>query len=328
MPDVDGQVSVIDVGHGSAAVVEHGGWVAIVDAGPGNSLLEFLVQRGVTHVDLILISHADEDHLRGLVGLLSSDVCTVERVRLNSDGLKTSKIWQDVVYLVDEKRRVGAIDVEPTLTPADSGRFDHGSVHVEVVGPSTALALLGPGSRDATGRKITSNSISAVIRISVDGRPLVLFPGDLDEVGLNDLKRVGADVRAPVLVFPHHGGSPGSPKAGEFTTSLCGMVQPETVIFSIGRGVHSTPNPAVVAALRAHGTATRIACTQLSEHCAASVPAAAPSHLNPVFALGREQRKCCGGTITIGLQSPYSVLPSLEQHKDFISRNAPSALCR
>ena len=56
-------VSVLDVGHGNCAVVLDDRTV-VVDAGPGATLLEFLQNEGVTEVEVVLISHADEDHIK------------------------------------------------------------------------------------------------------------------------------------------------------------------------------------------------------------------------------------------------------------------------
>ena len=40
--------------------------VVIVDTGPGSALLEYLVGRGITEVEAVILSHADQDHIGGL----------------------------------------------------------------------------------------------------------------------------------------------------------------------------------------------------------------------------------------------------------------------
>src|SRR5262245_23225920 len=130
-----GRLSVIDVGHGNAAVIVSEGWAAVFDAGPGSSLVQFLIDQRVTHIDEVLISHADEDHLGGLVGVLASGRFTVGRVRLNSDAAKESKIWKDLTVALDDAERRGRIDFRPSLTTSDSGQFDRGVIRIEVLAP-------------------------------------------------------------------------------------------------------------------------------------------------------------------------------------------------
>lgn len=326
-----GRLSIIDVGHGNAAVLATDDWVAVIDAGPGNSLLQFLIDQGITKIDEVLISHADEDHLGGLVGVLASGDFSIGRVRLNSDALKESKIWKDLAEALDDAERNGKIDFKPSLTPSDTGQFDHGQIRIEILAPTNFLAMRGPGSDDRQGRNITTNSISAVIRVSIDGERLVLFASDIDQIGLDELVHVGAtDLRAAILVFPHHGGRSGGPgtNPAQFASQICGLVQPNCVVFSIGRGVHDTPDPAVVAAVRQVVRDVRIACTQLSKHCASIEPKNMPPHLNPAFARGRERRQCCAGTLMVDLDALTTVLPNAAAHLQFIKANAPSALCQ
>ena len=61
-------VTVLDSGHGSAAVIECGDQVVLVDAGSLNQgrraaevVSSFLWARGWNHIDQVLISHADSD---------------------------------------------------------------------------------------------------------------------------------------------------------------------------------------------------------------------------------------------------------------------------
>jgi len=87
-----------------------------------------------------------------------------------------------------------------------SGMNEKLSGDVDVLGPGPYLAGKGPGSRYRSGEAITSNTISAVISVTVKGEKLALLPGDIDYIGLKDLKRQSQDLSAPILVYPHHGG--------------------------------------------------------------------------------------------------------------------------
>jgi competence protein ComEC len=130
-------------------------------------------------------------------------------------------------------------------------------------------------------------------------------------------------------VFPHHGGLPEGARtdgsAAAFATKLMGACRPSTVLFSIGRGAHATPQPSVVSAVRAADSSVHIACTQLSQRCSDDLLAGA-QHLGARYAAGREAGSCCLGsavlTPSIGLQTP-----SRDSHEQAVSL-LPNRLCR
>ena len=323
-------IAILDVGHGNCSVITNDGITSVIDTGIGTSLLEFLMDRGIFKLDMVLLSHADQDHISGLVQLLASTEFSVDRVRLNTDAMKQTKLWKNLVYELEVQESKGKLNWNVQLT-ADSGEnFAIGDVQLEIIAPGKAFAALGPGNVTREGNRITSNSVSAVILLSKAGKPIAAVPGDIDEVGLADLKRrlAGQSCCSPILIYPHHGGSSGSGGSAKFAIEMCELFCPQVVVFSIGRGLHGTPRPEVVDAVRKKVPSVRIACTQLSEHCADSLPLADPSHLLPVYADGRYDRKCCAGTIVIDVDANGELLPVDKDHSDFISKYAATALCR
>ena len=317
---------ILDVGHGNCAVLHDRDGVVVVDAGPGSALLEYLTEQKVFRLDLVLISHADKDHIGGLIGLLAANLVEIGRVCLNSDASKTSALWDDLLYELDRAHNAGKLIFEVFLVRDDSGQYDHGDVHVEVLAPGRYLAARGPGSTDRRKRAMETNTSSAVIRLSQHGIPIVVFPGDVDDIGLDNLLENVADAKAPILIFPHHGGE-GGRNQETYIEKVCRAFAPSTVVFSVGRGRSKHPLPSVIELVRKHVKPVRIVCTQLSEHCAARTPKAEPTHLNRVFAEGQERRKCCGGTLVIPLDSALNLLPLAEPHQRFIDAEAPTAMC-
>ena len=318
-------LAVLDVGHGASAVLFSGNDVAVFDTGTGSGLLEFLDQQGVTRIRTVFLSHADRDHVGGLVGLLAANTVTIERVVVNTDSLKGSATWDDLVYELDARHRAGTIAFDTAIRAGDSQVF--GTATATAAAPSPYLSARGPGSTDRAGRKITSNSISAVFRIAAGRGPIAVLTGDLDAVGLEELASTGEAFDAPILVFPHHGSGTGTTDVGGYVERLVERVRPRVVIFSIGRGRAGTPDPKVVRHLRRAAPGARILCTQLSRHCAKSLPTAAPAHLSPAFARGRSDHACCGGTILVSLRDAGGVTPEPAGHLAFIERTAESPLC-
>lgn len=327
MATFESTLTILDVGHGNSAVVIDTDGVVVIDTGLRGSLHRFLKQAGVDTVDVVLLSHADQDHIGGLVQLLAIQDITIKRVHVNADSVKESRLWSDLRYELDRAHNAGELTFETSLVSDNSGKFDQGDAHIEVLGPSRFLASGGPGSKDRDGRRITGNSISAVIRISIRGEPLAFLAGDLDSVGLDDLLRANDRPHARMLVFPHHGGKAGATDLAAFAARLCDAVQPESVVFSIGRGRFGNPLPEIVEVIRKKLPNAWIACTQLSEHCTKSLPAVPPSHLNDASAQGKELCQCCAGTITIDFGDPDSVSPSRKAHEAFVLESAPQALC-
>jgi len=320
-------LTVLDVGHGSCAILAETGRIVVFDAGPKSGLLEFLLQHRIDTIDLVMISHADRDHIEGLIAILGTNAIAVKMVRLNTDSLKGSDIWDDLLFELDSRQRQGKTDFSPALSEADSRKFDSAEIAIEIIGPSAYLAAKGPGGKDAKDRRITTNSISAVIRVLYKGSPVALLAGDLDLIGLDEILRVGKNMTAPILVFPHHGGHAGTDMA-TFSEKLYKLVQPVQVVFSIGRGRYGTPVPEVVDMVRKLNEKVKISCTQLSEHCATAVPTTDHTHISSVFASGRDTRRCCAGSITVSLTASTADFPMWKEHQEFITTAAAGALSR
>ena len=192
---------------------------------------------------------------------------------------------------------------------------------------SAYLAGKGPGSKDRKKRRLVSNSVSAVIRLVLGKQPMVLLPGDIDDVGLANMIEGGGDAKAPVLVFPHHGGK-ACRDMPRFVKALLVLTEAKTVLFSVVRGEPKHPDPDVIAAVRQYSAKLRVACTQLSEHCAQNIPGSKPRHLAPIFARGRQSNACCAGSFIIDLDGSAAVLPEAAAHGTFVKQSAPTALCR
>lgn len=319
---------ILDVGHGNSAVLVDDKGVVVIDAGPGTALLEFLTQQGITKIDVLLISHADRDHIKGVISLLESQM-SMGVVQLNTDSERETDTWDNLTYELNHANKIGKVQFNVGLTTNDTGKFDKGKIHVEILAPTPYLAAKGPGSTDRHSRTLTSNSLSAVVRLIKDGSPVILLPGDIDDTGLLNLLENNANPGAPIAVFPHHGGKTGKDIDSEaFTKKFCEGVRPEVVIFSNGRGEHATPRKEIAQTIRKVLPKARIMCTQLSENCAAELRMKEFPHLTSKFARGKEKDKCCAGTIVVELgQGDIRISPDEVSHKTFIEKATSNPLC-
>jgi beta-lactamase superfamily II metal-dependent hydrolase len=322
-------LTILDVGHGSCCIITDGPTTILVDAGPGSAVLEYLRQEGIGKIDSIILSHSDADHIRGAIALLGEKQFEVLEIIANSDGLKTSDVWRSLAWEIDNRRRRGLIRSDAQLREGDHLATQVAGSELTVLAPRSGLVLTGPGSRDPLGRLITTNSMSAVILVAAENHRIALLTGDLDELGLEHLLETGQDMTADILVFPHHGGLAGTTAhaAEAFAEKLTAAVQPNDVVFSLDRRRYGTPRPEIIAGVRRAAPDVRIACTQLSEACAAELPLAAPAHLLSLFARGREGNACCAGTMRVVLGDSENLEPKPDQHGSFVRQFALSALC-
>ncbi len=217
-------VTVLDVGQGDAILIRgsHGGVVA-VDTGPDPVVyLEALRRAGVTHIDLLVLTHGDGDHVGGAAGLL-------ERITVDS-------IWMprrrppapQVAVLLDEAASRG---IHATV-PAPGARVDMGDVTIEVLAPLR--------------RYDAENDESIVLWVEGPSRTMLLA-GDVEAVAQRELP----PVRPDVLLVPHHGSA--TTDVG-WLTATAG----EVAIISVGANTYGHPAPVVLGALEQVGVRTFI----------------------------------------------------------------------
>jgi len=320
------RIALLDVGHGNGTVLHIGDQVCVIDAGPGTTLLEYIQENSLPSIDLVILSHADQDHIGGLIGLLVAGNIPIKRVLLNTNSEKESKVWAGLVHELSVHWQNKGLQFDVGLTAQDSP-ITIGSATLEILSPSPGLAAMGAGSLTSEGRRITSNTISVVIRVIYDGQPVTLLTGDMDGIALDELLSRNVPATTSLLVFPHHGGASG-PRSAAFATKLLRATKPDAVVFSVGRGRFGNPKKQIVEAVRASNANIRVICTQLNEECASTLPKERPTHLTSLVAHGRERNRCCAGTVVLKLGQGGGLFPRETPHREFIRLRVPSAMCQ
>lgn len=327
MPTAFSYVSIIDVGHGNSCVLFDSPNCFVIDCGLGSSILEFLKQEGIFEINNIFLSHSDQDHIGGLIGLIASNEFKIHNVHVIADATKAGKMWDGILHSLSFSSLSGDTKLHVSLSSSE-GPMACGSILLRVVSPTPYLAGKSPGNTTRRGEKITSNSVSASFHVEWNGSSVAYLAGDIDQVSLNDLIDHNISLKSSVLVFPHHGGKSGEYDLVDFTKTLCNFTKASTALFSIGRNQHNNPRPEVVHSVRSLIPDVRIACTQLSKNCANTLPTVDSKHLLSMFSKGRENHQCCAGTFIIRLSDAIEYLPDKTSHQSFIDKFAPTALCR
>lgn len=325
------KLTILDVGHGNCAVLQDEQGLVVIDGGKRQALLQHLRQLNARFVNMVLISHGDSDHIGGVIELLLDRSISIQSVYLNKDSRRSTAAWGALLQALNDRFINEGTEIFATLTTTrtDTSSFNRGGVHLQVLSPTDITVLGGPGEVDVDASSITSNSMSAVIRIVTDAKSEVLLAADMNGATLRNMLSRSVDLQAQVLVFPHHGGLSRDADLQGFARDLCRAVQPELIVFSIGRDGDPNPRPEVVAGVREGAPTAHIACTQLSRHCAANVPNHEPVHLSSFYARGRHVGKCCAGTLEVQLgQSMLTCVPLTSAHLAFVIAEAPTALCQ
>ncbi|WP_422928443.1 DNA internalization-related competence protein ComEC/Rec2 [Singulisphaera sp. PoT] len=192
------EADILAVGHGLAVVVQGPDGRAIIydcgrmrDPSVGRRIIApALWSRGISHVEMIILSHADSDHYNGLPELL--DRFSIGAVRV-APGFAGETNPGAVALLNFAKAR--GVPVEPI---AERMQWEWAGARYSVRFPPSEPNL-------AT----SDNARSVVLDIESQGRDLLLT-GDLEEEGLVELTK---QPRTPVdvILSPHHGGRTANP---------------------------------------------------------------------------------------------------------------------
>lgn len=232
------EVYFLDVGQGDAVFCRYpNGRTLLVDGGIRTQytdmgervVLPFLKSQGVGHVDVVVGSHPDADHIGGLISVLEevsvghyldSGQCveTFTGKRL-LEVVKAKGIAYHAVAAGDSLIGLGGLVLHPTPDyVSDSGPAPEGA-----------------------------NNGSVVIRIVHRGTTLLLT-GDIERETDGDMARWGHRLRADILKAAHHGSRTSS------TRAFLDAVNPTVVAISCGvNNRFRHPSPEVIARFRAMG---------------------------------------------------------------------------
>ena len=325
------EMVILDVGHGNCAIIQHGEDAIIVDAPSKPIVARALDDFGVTSIHSLIISHADSDHLSGAIPLLMDEQRPVRHVYVNPDARGSEAWWRFRIAV--KSARLRGTKVHAELNQSSPDEVVLAGTKLSILHPTPEMCLATVDGLDNQGIQLNPNSMSAVILVEHDGRRVCLLAADSDRYSLDVMLADQVDLTAPILVFPHHGGRAGTHDNQSFARDIVQAVQPEVVLFSLGRGAHGTPRPEIIRGVNeAMGKNRRspyVACTQLSLRCSQALPRTNDRIVNKLSD-GYKREHCCAGTVTIPLHADgvQLLIQQLNSHHSaFVTNAVPHAMC-
>ena len=181
--------TVLKVGRADAIVIESGSHVMVIDAGEeedGQEVVDFLKDKGILQVDVLLITHFDKDHVGGADTLIEQ--IPVIRVLIpDYEGVIAE--YRDFMAALG-RRGIAAERVGETLD------FPLGDALVHVMPPGDSVRPEGLIDYD--------NDLSLVTSVT-HGVNRLLFTGDIEKSRIREMIGRGELEKCDFLKVPHHG---------------------------------------------------------------------------------------------------------------------------
>ncbi len=228
-------LTFLDVGHGSAVLVEFpGGENLLVDGGgspnPAFDLGErvvspFLRQKKIFSLDTVVSTHPHPDHLNGLPFIL-------EKFRVNEFWWNGERADSEVFSCLEDLIQRKKI---PTFQPRAGWTKNFGEVRVRILHPEPTLP-----QRSEVFNWHEQNNHSLVLQIDYQGQR-VLLPADIEAAVENNLLNRGPVLQSQILQVPHHGSLTSSQPA------FIEAVAPRWAVFSARGSVRfPVPHPEIL----------------------------------------------------------------------------------
>ncbi len=209
--DNEAQIHFLDVGQADAALIVCGEDTILIDGGErgdGDFVVDYIRSLGIDQLDMVIATHAHEDHIGGLPDVL--EAFPVEEIYL-SDAPATTKIYEKLLDAIDEQ---GLTPECPEVGSSIS--FESGM----------ALTVLAPGPDNAALSK-DMNSSSLSVRLDI-GACSAVFTGDATAKSEKQMLASGIPLDCDIYKVAHHGSR--TSNSEDFIDAL----SPELAVVSVG----------------------------------------------------------------------------------------------
>ena len=227
-----GELKVVffDVGQGDSALLKFpDDRYMLIDGGRKSfsydsglyAIVPYLKRNGIKHIDKMVFSHPDADHIGGIQAVVRS--VSVGRV-YESPAEKSTRIYGELETILTE-RQIARQTVSGGMRLGDSDCYRIYVLHPPITFHTDAGNV---------------NNYSLVIMV-VYGEQRFLFTGDIEVYSEKMLERFGDFLRCGVLKVAHHGSGDAS------SAAFLQRVKPEYAVISAGEyNPYNLPHPSVL----------------------------------------------------------------------------------
>ena len=233
------KIYFVDVGQGDCTLIQTSGRKNVLIDGGGSefgsfdvgksTLLPYLLDRGITKIDYMMISHFDSDHIGGLFYIMEN--LRVDNIIISKQGESSENLKKFIEILQSNirgsKNKTNIILVKK----GDNIKIDNSS-YFEILFPEEELINDNILNNNSIVAKFVSNNFK------------MLFTGDIEEIAENrlcELYKSTNKLQADIIKVAHHGSKTSS------TLNFLELVKPKIALIGVGENNNfGHPNDAVL----------------------------------------------------------------------------------
>lgn len=254
-PDRNFHYVSCDVGQGDAALIQVGFFQMLIDVGKDAAVIRCLSEQlpfWDRHIDVVIISHADHDHIGGLDEVVAS--YSIGALYMNPDDktdetLKTLLKDRSIVPrslatgdVLSVRTKGGKLEFSTLWPPRCTLEKSDNDTQISSAEAEDTRNHFRFAATRCSQLDTNDGSLSGVVKY---GRLQTLFTGDISTK--TEIAMVAASLLPDIdiLKVSHHGSKTST------STEFLQMARPETAIISVGAGnSYGHPDPSVVDRLR------------------------------------------------------------------------------
>lgn len=262
------KIKFLDVGHADSSVIylndreTNDIKTIIIDIVNADKLINELVASSIVSVDLLIISHFDADHCKGVNDFLEkySKVGNVKKICYNIDRKVITQTMSLILKRFAELYHKQKIAIIIGANDSDVQKRELMS------NETTKFYLIHPNAAEVTENCLNNNTNDmSIVCLFENEKCSIVFTGDLENNGWGKLLMRMPDLECNILKMPHHGAFYTEEK-GIGTRYILERLNPDVAIISTGENKrYKHPSEETIKMLKEKNI--KVYCTEYTSLC-------------------------------------------------------------